>query len=128
MSVSSTKDFVVYDMPKMLGRKVTRPSEIEPTKWVTDESWYESVRDKSYHLFMFFQNNGLLLRPVVSNPRDVDRVVLRLDDFTDEGKGFIMSQAPDKWLASFDRPGSRKQNSDVRYLEQKLKQLRSANR
>src|ERR1041385_6908228 len=110
------KDFSVYDMPSMLSRRVTKPDVNDPNKWVRDESWYDSVLRKSFVLFKFFQDNGLLKRIVVDQLSDTEKVVLRFSDFTPDGQALIMSQAPDKWDASFDRPGSKKNYEDVSYL------------
>lgn len=120
------KDFNVHNMPAMLARTVTRPDERDPSKWVRDEAWYESVREMYFHLFMFFQDHSLLTKRVVESRKDVDLVVLRFSDFTVEGKAFVMSKAPHKWLGSFDRPGSKKKLSDVSSLEKHLSKLRAS--
>jgi hypothetical protein len=125
MPVGADQKFVVFNMPTMMGRKVTRPSEIDATKWIKDESWYASVREKMYYLFTFFQDYGLLHRKVVYAPSDVDTVILRLSDFTDEGQAFVLSQAPDRWLGSFDRPASKKKRSDTSYLVRELYRQRA---
>lgn len=126
MSVSGEQDFVVHNMPAMMSRQVKRQADTDPNKWIVDESWHESVRETYFHLFLFLQDYGLVRRKIVSRPSDVDAVILRLSDFTDEGRAFVMAQVPHKWLASFDRPGSRKLRSDVSYLERELKKQRSA--
>ena len=107
-----------------MGREVTRPDERNPSKWIRDEIWYESVRRQFFALFQFYQDHRLLKVPVVRELGDTDRVLLRFSDFTREGQAFVMSQAPDRWLASFDRPGSKKAFDDVRYLEKQLARLR----
>lgn len=126
MPLSSGQDFIVHNVPALMSRQVTRPADDDPNKWIKDESWYESVRETLFHLFSFFQNQALLHRKIVARPSDVDAVILRLSDFTDEGQAFVMSQVPHKWLTSFDRPGSKKQRSDISYLERELEKRRSA--
>lgn len=121
-----TKDFAVHDMPSMMNTKVTRPDERDPDQWVRDEVWYQSIRQMFFALFKFYQNHGLLKAPAVEELGDTDKVVLRFSDFTPEGQAFVMSQAPDRWLASFDRPGSKKSPDDVRYLEKQLDKLRGS--
>jgi hypothetical protein len=119
--MTNPTDFIVYDMPVMLSRRVTRLDPVDPSKSVRDESWYESVRQKMSTLFSFFEKKGLLRDS--GSLAAVQDVVLRFSDFSDRGQRFIMSQAPDKWLASFDRPGSKKKPTDVSYLEKQLAKL-----
>jgi len=121
-----TKDFAVHDMPSMMNTKVTRPDERDTDQWVRDEVWYQSIRQMFFALFKFYQNHGLLKTPAVRALGDTDTVVLRFSDFTPEGQAFVMSQAPDRWLSSFDRPGSKKNPDDVRYLEKQLDKLRGS--
>ena len=71
-------------------------------------------------LVSFFRDNRLLNVEVDS---DISNLVLHFNDFTEEGKQFVKSGAPDKWLASFDRDPT-KPSADVSYLERQLKRLR----
>src|SRR5215469_1890248 len=121
LSVTSSKDFIVYNMPGMLAAEVTRPDPHHPTKKIRDESWYESVQQKMAALFAFYESHGLL-RHADPLPT-VDKVVLKFSDFTQLGQRFLMSAASDRWLASFDRPGSKRKPTDVGYLEKQLNKL-----
>jgi hypothetical protein len=116
------KNFSVYNMPGMLDRIVTKPDPSNPANRIRDYEWHETLRRRMAALFLFFEKNGLLI-PTVVLP-DVSEVVLRFDDFSELGKKFIMSQAPDKWLGTFDRPGSKKKDSDVGYLQKRLEKLK----
>src|ERR1700739_4844237 len=98
--MTENKNFVVYHMPGMLDRVVTKPDPNNPAGRIRDDEWYESTRQQMSALFDFFKENDLLL-PEVMLP-NVEEIVLRINDFSDLGRKFIMSQAPDKWLASFD--------------------------
>lgn len=119
------KDFMVYSMPAMLSTKVWRPDPNDATKYIRDEGWYERQREQKFHLFSFLQAHGLTRRPLLKDFADVDGVILMFSDLTEEGQAFIMSQATERWLGSFDRPGTKKKPSDVRYLEKKLAELRA---
>jgi hypothetical protein len=119
--VTQSNDFVVYNMPGMLSREVRKPDPFDPTKWVRDEAWYESIREKMATLFTFYRSHGLL-RHADSLPA-VDKVVLNFSDFSELGQRFIRSGAADRWLASFDRPGSRRGATDDSYLERQLTKL-----
>ncbi|HEY2033151.1 MAG TPA: hypothetical protein VGH02_05650 [Rhizomicrobium sp.] len=111
-------------MPALLGVEATRPDPNAPEMRIKDESWYAAAREMSYYLFRFFQDNELLRRRVVESLTDVDKVILMFSDFTPEGQDFIMSQAAERWKASFDRPGSKKAIWDVSYLERELQKSR----
>lgn len=118
---SDSKDFIVYDMPSMLNRRVTKQDPNDAAKWITDVTWYESVRQKMSTLFAFYRQRGLLRDP--SALQETDNVVLRFSDFSEIGRKFLMTTASDKWLASFDKPGSKKDLRDVTYLERQLARL-----
>ena len=115
-------DFIVYDMPGMLGGRVVKRDPSDPSKWVRDESWYESVRQQMSTLFAFHVRNGLLRNPAPLP--DVEKVVLRMSDFSELGQRFVRTCAADKWLASFDRPGSKKDRTNTAYLEKQLAALK----
>lgn len=117
-------NFVVYNMPGILACIVTKPDPSNPANRIRDYEWHETTRRQMAALFHFFEDNGLLLSSVVLP--DVAEVVLRFDDFSELGKKFIMSQAPDRWLGSFDRPGSKKRDDDVTYLQKQLAKLKSS--
>jgi len=117
-------DFKAYDMPAMLNVEVVIVDPNDPGRQTRDDGWYQRLRETSYYLFKFFQDNGLLRRRVMETFADVDNVILKFSDFTLEGQRFIMSQAPDRWEGSFDRPGSKKLPSNVTYLEKQLKKMR----
>src|SRR5689334_9103337 len=96
----------------------------DPSRKTQDRCWHNRYKETSYYLFKFFQDNGLLRRRVVKNSADVESVILKFSDFTPEGQKYLMSQAPDRWKGSFDRPGSKKLPSNVTYLEKQLKKMR----
>lgn len=118
---SESKDFIVYDMPGMLNRRVTKQDPDDPAKWISDETWYESVRQRMSTLFAFYRERGLLRDP--SALQDTDHVVLRISDFSEIGRKFLMTTASEKWLASFDKPGSKKDVTDITYLDRQLARL-----
>lgn len=119
--MNEKNNFIVYHMPGMLGTVVTMPDPIDSAKRIRDEAWYEDTRQKMSVLFNFFKEKDLLRKDFVLPA--IDEVVLRIDDFSELGRKFVMSQAPDNWLASFDRPGSKKAITDVTYLAKKLEKL-----
>jgi hypothetical protein len=123
---SNSNDFIVYDMPSMLNRRVTRQDTDDPNKWISDEAWYESVRKKMSTLFAFYKEHGLLRDP--SALRETDHVILRISDFSEVGRKFLMTTAADKWLASFDKPGSTKDLNDITYLERQLARIEAKKR
>jgi hypothetical protein len=120
----NAKDFTVYDVPAMMKVEVVRVDPNNPSHKTQDSGWHHRYRERSFHLFKFFQDNGLLRRRVVENFADVENVILKFSDFTTEGQKYLRSQAPDRWKGSFDRPGSKKLPSNVTYLEKQLKKMR----
>jgi hypothetical protein len=117
-------DFKAYNIPAMLKVEVVTIDPNNPSRETRDESWYQHLRETSYYLFKFFQDNGLLHRRVMENFADVDNVILKFSDFTPEGQRFYKLRAPDRWESSFNRPGSKKLLSNVSYLEKQLKKMR----
>jgi len=115
-------DFKAYDMPAMLKVEVVIIDPNDPGRETRDDGWYQHLRETSYYLFKFFQDNGLLRRRVIETFLDVDNVVLKFSDFTPEGQRFHKSRAPDRWENSFNR--SKKLLSNVTYLEKQLKKMR----
>ena len=112
-------DYTVLDMPTHLGRTVLVQDSNDETKWVRDDKWYEETRVVFRSLYDFFILNNLLVR---ANPTlTIDELVLRFSDFTPVGQQLLKSGAVDNWLESFDRPGSKKARTDVRYLEKALR-------
>jgi len=117
------KDFIVYDIPAMLSRDAVLRDPANPSKWVRDDTWYVSVQQHMAALFAFFQAHGLLVEP--KRLPSVEQVVLKFSDFSEIGQRFVMTGAAERWLASFDRPGSKKLPSNVTYLEKQLAKLSS---
>lgn len=115
------KDYKVMDMPTHLSRKALKQDPRNPNAWIHDDSWYRETREINFALYEFFLEHDL----VNSQKRfeTIDEVVLRYNDFNILGKLFLKSGAVDRWLASFDRPGSKKALSDVRYLEKALRAM-----
>lgn len=114
----SGADYKVMDMPTHLGRRALKQDPFDPDKWIRDGEWYQMTKEINRSLYKFFQDNHLIERGLWDNP--IEEVVLKLSDFNQLGKNLIRSGAVDKWLGSFDRPGSKKAFSDVRYLEKAL--------
>jgi hypothetical protein len=119
-------DYSVINMPSMMSRNVLVQDPNNPDNWVRDEAWYEATRATYAALLDFFKSNNLL-KVDVETPR-IDDVVLKLSDLNEEGQQLVKSGADDRWLASFDRPGSTKSPSDVSALEKALQRLRAAGR
>ena len=115
------KDFIVEDMPGMLSRvaRILDPNDSE--KWIVDDTWKVSRKQMMSALFEFYKTHGLLRSP--ESLPDVEKIILKLSDFTELGQRFIMSAATHRWLKSFDRPGTKKKYSDVSYLEKQLAKL-----
>ena len=119
--MSEQKDFVVYNLPGMLSRKVTQRDPVDQERWIVDDGWYKSVIERMTVLFSFYIKHGLIREP--QSLGTTATVVLRFSDFSSRGQRFIKFGASDRWLASFDRPGSKKDPHDVRYLEKQLKRI-----
>lgn len=120
----TTTDYKLYDMPSLLGRTVKKVNPEDESNWIRDDGWYEAVRAKYFALFRFLQDKDLIGRKLVSIEADVDGVVVKASDLTDEGRLFIASGADERWLKSFDRPGSKKKSFDTSYLERELAKQR----
>jgi hypothetical protein len=123
LRVTKAKDFIAFNVPGMLSRKVTIYDNADPTIGRRDDGWYERVATRYRAVSEFFATNELLRNP--EKLPTADQMVLRLSDFTALGQEFVMSGAADRWLASFDRPGSKKKLTDVTYLEKQLLKLRT---
>jgi hypothetical protein len=108
-------------MPSLMATKACL---LKDGELVPDEEWRASAREMFFHLFRFLQDNGLVTRKLVRTLADTEDVTVRFGDLTSEGQAFIMSLAAERWLASFDRPGSKKSRDDIRYLETQLKKMR----
>jgi hypothetical protein len=115
-----TKNYKVLDMPSMLKREVVKQDPLDSTIWIRDDSWYEDIKEIYGAFATFLTENNLLVRPI---GRDLDSLVIWLDDLDDSGRALIASGALGRWLDSFDRPGSKKSLSDTRYLQKALQKL-----
>jgi hypothetical protein len=118
-------DYSVFNMPALLNRSVKKQDPLDDSKWIVDESWYREVREMHFALFEFLQENYLVTRNLVETRDDVPQVVVKFSELTDAGKRFIKSGAHDRWLASFDRPGSKREFGNVTYLRDALHKLES---
>ena len=120
-----TVDFSIVDMPSLMKVTVRKESPDDPDKFVEDDgSWHRDVRITYSSLLKFFEDNKLLINPVTTT--NIDEVVINLSDLSEIGQKLVWAQSIDRWLASFDRPGSKKAPDDVRYLEKALKKLRES--
>lgn len=113
----SQPDFKYLNVPALLSRKTWVISEEAGGDLIEDPSWNRRLADRLIALVMFFQDHKLLKIEVDG---DITNLVLNFSDFTEEGRRFVKSGAPDRWLASFDRDPT-KSSSDVSYLVRKLK-------
>ena len=120
-----TDDFKLYNVPAAMQRSVLKQDPADTTRWVRDEDWYAETRETYWELFAFMQDQNLLHRVVVTSPLDVDDVVMHWSDLTETGQAFVRTNAIDRWLRSFDRPGSKKKRSDVTMLSKALARLGS---
>lgn len=116
----SQADFKHLNVPALLGRKAWAVSQTGDGGLVEDAGWTGRLSERLSQLVLFFRNHGLLNVEVGS---DISELVLCFSDFTEVGKRFIKSGAPDKWLASFDRDPT-KPCADVSYLERQLTRIR----
>jgi hypothetical protein len=57
---------------------------------------------------------------------DWEKWVLRMSDFTEEGRQFVEADYVEKWHAAWDRNPT-KDPCDVKYLALRLRQMREAN-
>lgn len=114
-------DYKLIDVPSMLSRDVRKRDPTNPSRWVKDETWYENIRQIYTTLVRFFLDHELLKNAV--NTSSIDSVVIMFSDLNDAGKLLVKSGADERWLNSFDRVGSKKEFSDVRYLEKALRNL-----
>jgi hypothetical protein len=111
-------DFKYLNVPALLARKAWATS--ADGELVEDLQWPKRLSERLFTLVRFFRENGLL----ESQPDpDISRLVLYFFDFTEQGRRFIRSGAPDKWLASFDKDPS-KSSDDDSYLVRSLRRLK----
>jgi len=116
----SQADFKYLNVPALLDGKAWAAPQFGDGDLLEDAGWISRVSDRLSSLVFFFRDHGLLNVDVGS---DISKLVLCFSDFSEDGKRFIKSGAPDKWLASFDRDPT-KSCSDVSYLERQLKRIR----
>lgn len=116
-------DYNLYNVPALLARSVKKQDPNDPDRWVRDDDWYSEVLDKYYSLFCFLQSNGLVLRELVKSPGDTAAVVVKASELTERGQRFIKTGADERWLKSFDRPGSKRDFSNTEYLTKALTKL-----
>lgn len=122
---AGNKNFLVDSMPGLLQTKVTIADPENPSKAAIDHSWYANARERMASLFGFYREHGLLIDPVKLTNTPLDDVELRINDFTPEGRQFVLTGVTDRWLASFDRsPG--KSPFDVAMLTRALAKLRAS--
>lgn len=116
-------DYNLYNVPALLARSVKKQDPTDPDQWVRDDDWYREVQEKYYSLFCFLQSNNLVSRELVKSPRDTAVVVVKASELTERGRRFIKSGADERWLKSFDRPGSNRDFSNTEYLRKSLAKL-----
>jgi len=59
----------------------------------------------------------------VDAPITIDPTASSSSELTDPGKAFVKSRADERWLMSFDKPGSKKVPSDWTYLDKQLQKI-----
>ena len=116
-------DYSVYNLPALLGRSVKKQDPKNPDRWIRDDDWYREIQQMHFSLFCFLQANGLVSRELVKTLDDTSAVVLKQSELTDLGRRFIKSGADERWLKSFDRPGSKKDFSSTEYMRKALAKL-----
>lgn len=114
-------DYKLIDAPSMLTRVVKCQDQHNPRNWKIDKKWYNDIRSIYRSYFKFLNDNMLLERKVEC--RSIDDLVIMYSDLNEIGKRFIATGAPERWLESFDRPGSKKAFSDVGYLNRALRNM-----
>lgn len=119
-------DYKVYNLPALLNRSVKKQDPADSSKWIVDSDWYRDIREKYFALFQFLQSNKLVSRKLVTTIDDVSNVVVRHSELTDFGRRFVKSGIDERWLKSFDRPGSKKEFSNVAYMQKAIEKLQKA--
>lgn len=119
----SEADFKYLNIPALLDRKAWVAAENSADGLIEDREWTKRLAERLFSLVLFFRNSGLLTE-TADNSVEISKIVLRFSDFTSEGKLFVRSGAPDKWLESFDRNPD-KASTDVSYLIRRLESQRS---
>lgn len=114
------EDFVYLDIPVSLTRKF---SILTDDGFVADTESPLRLRRLYEALTRFLYGNGLLRKP--SDIESWETWVLMLSDFSEEGQRFIVADYPGKWMAAHDRNLNR-DVTDVRYMEMRLRQMRSS--
>ncbi len=115
------RDFKYLNVPGLLSRKSLVVT--DGAGFAEDTSWSTTMSELIFVLIQFFKDNCLLDKDIGD---DVENLVLMYSDFNDEGRRFVMSGAPDKWLQSFDR-NLAKSALDTSYLNKRLKSVRLKN-
>lgn len=105
---------VFINVASILNRKVYRnfgtPAQDE------DLTWAIQTRDRIAAFVKFMSESGLLKAPITELDREIDSLVLSLEDLTDEGVVFAKSDIFGKWLSSFDK-NPLKDVNNVKMLE-----------
>ena len=116
-------DFSVIDVPSDLCRSVKRKD--VHGQWVRDDAWYRDILKIYGALLRFFSENGLIRDTALmgASAPPLEELVLRYSDLTDLGQKLVKTGRIDRWLASFDQPGSKKPLGDVEYLERELRKI-----
>ncbi len=117
----TSDDYKVVDMPKILSRTVLKRGRGDLKTWIRDDDWYEDTRTTYRSFLKFLVDNQLLIKPLTTALNDA---VVRLSDLNDLGQALVRSGADERWIASFDRPDSKKARDDVTYLEKALGRLK----
>ncbi|MBJ7414771.1 MAG: hypothetical protein JHC88_04780, partial [Niveispirillum sp.] len=111
------------NMPVKLSRIVKCQHPGDPAIWIRDESWYVQISEIYGALRSFLTGNGLVAKDLTDVP--LEETVIMLSDLTGEGQALDRSGAIDRWLGSFDRPGSKKRASKMSILVKALETIRA---
>ena len=122
VNLPRNEDYMRFNLPALMARDVKKLSP-DSGLWVRDESWYAEIREKYRSLFNFFRENSLVCNDQLPANFDVEEVVLFNSAFTEAGRALLDSGSVDRWIRSFDKPGSNKRFSDISKLELALKKI-----
>lgn len=117
------EDYVYLNVPSSLGITAWILLPGDGGK-VPDHEWSETYKKRIWALTQFFCLNHLLAGSWSSG--DWEKWVLRMSDFTEEGRQFVEADYVEKWHAAWDRNPT-KDPCDVKYLALRLRQMREAN-
>ena len=117
------KDFIYLDVGQTLTR-VFHILDAESLQFIDDPEAASRHEKVIFAQLTYFARHSLVSagKLDMSNWRSA---VLRLSDFSDLGKKFILSNAVDNWLRAMDRSNGTQSPEDVRILDRWLRKISS---